>query len=518
MTTSADLPVVSATMDDVLAKFDIVNVVNEPGLKPFIVATPKQLSSVAENTVSTGGANFGELGTSSPSPFTSWIRSEYNRDLLGVRGLQKYDQMRRSDGTVRGTLRLVKTPVLSARWFMEPASTKPKDQKIADFVWCCFQEYMSISWSQFLIESLLMADFGYYMFEKVFEPRIIKGQYRIVWKKLAPRHPMDVKKWDYDAGGGPNAVRMYSDNPTLGDDIIIPIGKLVAFTFDKEAGNIEGIPLLRASYKHWYYKEQLYKIDAIQKERHSIGIPVITLPPGFSESDRKLADELGRNLRTNERAHIVLPPNWEISMIKLEGHPVSSLTSIEHHDLQIEKSILASFLSASVGASKDVDFDLFLKAIRFIADIVANSLNDFAIKQLVDFNFKVQDDQYPKLKARRIGESADWRTLSFAIRNFVGADIIRPDDALEANIRDEMDLPVADVATARVVLAPQLPEGAGEETNAASTGAAAAGSGPATPAKAGATAGGGTAGQARQAPAGAKPPAKNAGTDRSGAK
>jgi hypothetical protein len=511
-TTTTISELVPKTMEEVLKQFDIVDVVQEPGLRPFVVATPRQLASSSATNVDTVDdlVDIRELGTTSPSPFTSFIRQEYNRDLQGLRGLQKYDQMRRSDGTTRGTMRLVKTPVLAARWFIEPGKgptgkIRPKDRKIADFVWNCFTKYMSISWSQFLIESLLMCDFGYYMFETVYEPRMINGKYQIVWKKLAPRHPMDVKEWHFDSHGGPVGVSMFSDNNEVfgltSNDIFIPINKLTVFTFDKEAGNIQGIPMLRSAYKHWYYKEQLYKIDAIQKERHGIGIPLIKLPPGFNDADKNLADQMGRNLRTNERSHIVLPPNWEVMMLKLEGQPVDALKSIEHHDQQIEKSILAEFLSATVGSSKDVDFDLFLKATRFIADTVAQTLNDYLIPRLVDYNFPgVQD--YPRLKARRIGESADWRNLSFAIRNFVGANIIQPDDELEKNIREEMDLPPLDEATIRKTATPQAPGAPGQ------TEAGKPGDGKAP-----------EAGPPRQTPAvngTAKLPARNAGTDRSG--
>src|SRR5213076_1826132 len=126
-----------------------------------------------------------------------------------------------------------------------------------------------------------------YMFEKVWEPRIIKGKERLVWKKLAPRHPMDVKTWHYDENGGPAAVEMWAPSgDPIQPDVVIPIEKLAVFTFDREAGNVEGISVLRSAYKHWYFKYQLYKIDAIQKERHGLGIPVIKLPVGYSTKDR----------------------------------------------------------------------------------------------------------------------------------------------------------------------------------------------------------------------------------------
>lgn len=438
------------TLAGVLEKYDLVEVVPNDG-DPFVIVAerePAPLSTVALRDASSVGADTREIGTSSPSPFTSFARQEYNRDLIGLKGLQQYDRMRKSDGTVRGTLRLVKTPVLSARWFMEPASTSVRDRNKANFVWKCLTEYMSISFTQVLTESLLMADFGYYMFEKVWTERMVEGKRRIVWQKLAPRHPMDVKEWVYDGNGGPAAVKMYPATMSLQEDIYIPIDKLLVFSFDREGGNIEGISVLRSAYKHWYYKEQLYKIDAIQKERHGIGIPVIKLPPGFSRDDKTAANELGRNLRTNERAHVVLPPNWDLIFAKMEGHMVDAMKSIEHHDGRIRENVLGGFLGDK-SPTKEEDQTMFLKASRFIADIVCDDFNNYAIPQLIDLNFE-RGEGYPKLRARRIGETEDQRTLSFTIRNMVGAKVITPDKKLEEHVRRELDLPEMDEETSRV--------------------------------------------------------------------
>jgi hypothetical protein len=421
------------------------------------------------------------------------VRREYNNKLVGLEGLKIYDQMRKSDGTVRGALRLIKTPVFSARWFVgarreKDGSVKKVNQTAADFVTDCLNEYMSISWPQFLVEAMLMCDFGYYMFEKVWENRVIDGQVRTVLKKLAPRHPMDVEEWVYDANGGPAGAWFYSPTGLIQDRYFIEIGKLLVFTFDREAGNIEGISLLRSAYKHWYYKDTLYKIDAIQKERHGIGVPVIHLPPGYSDGDKLAAQELGRNLRTNDRAHAVLPPNWTLEFIDLRGNPVDPLKSVDHHNREIEKSILAVFLE---GGAKDEDQTMFLKATRFIADIVCDTINFYLIPDLINFNFMRADK--PKLVARRIGESADWRTLSFAMRNFVGSGMLTPDEPLERFLRDELDLPAFDPDTARQVATPQAPGGGGAADQK------------------------GGAGAPRQQPTQkANPGRKNAGQDRSG--
>jgi hypothetical protein len=450
-------PLDAIILSDYARTHDIIDVAEDGS---YIVATERgpERRQLADPSV----VDMRELGTAVASPLGSWMRQEYNRALIGKQGLRMYDQMRRSDGTVRSTLRLFKTPILSARWFMVPASDSTRDKNVADFIWKNLTLWMSSSWPQFLTESLLMLDFGYYAFEKVFDmaenvPAAAadpSARGKVVWQKLAPRHPMDIQEWLYDANGGPDGIRTLSGTTGPSNSsapIFIPIDKLLVFTFDKEGGDMGGISALRSAYMHWYYKNNLYKIDAIQKERHGIGVPIIQLPPNFNDADKQLADQIGRNLRTNERAHVVLPPNWEIIFAKLEGQPVSALDSVKHHDLQIQKNILAQFMNDDAAQNMP---EAFLKSTRYVADIVTDVINKYAIPQLVDYNWSRVG--YPQLKARRIGENVDWRTFSMAVRNFTGAGVIKPDDPLEDMVRDEMDLPKRDPATTREVLNPEL--------------------------------------------------------------
>lgn len=523
------------TLSKILATHDLVEVVENNG-DPFIIVSERSEGKQLDGKQLTDytDVSVGELGTSSASPFTSWMRKEYNRDLIGIKGLQIYDKMRKSDGTVRGTLRSVKTPVLAARWFIEAEDVEKKvDVTAAEYVWKNLT-HMSISWPQVLVEAMLMCEFGYYMFEIVWEEKIVDGVPRLWVRKLAPRHPMDVKTWHFDANGGPAGVTMYglSGNPLFGgdttnyvnaQDVDIPISKLLVFTFDREAGDIEGISILRSAYKHWYYIDQFYKIDSIQKERHGIGIPCIKLPPGFSHNDKIAAENLGRNLRTNERAHVVLPPNWEIMMIKLEGQPVDCLTSIKEHKQAIRENILLGFMDSST-PTKEEDQTMFLKATRFIADIVCETFNLYLIPKMIDANFQRAGN--PTLKARRIGEQADWRTLSFAIRNLIGAGALVPDDKLEEMLREEMDLPLIDKTSRRIAATPMnKQDAANTPSEGVPVGAENApgapippGSGSAATNSGGSKQKGAKAGLPRQTPPPSGQQKSNSGTDHSGGK
>lgn len=433
----------SLTMSEALDKYELVSAHYDPANGSFLVMTerdPKLTASVAMR----------ELGYASPSPFTAWTRDERIAELRDAQGIRTYYDMKRADGTIRAALRYVKTSVLSARWFMEPASESILDQNIANFVEKNLFEDLVLPWHRVLEDALLMCEYGYSPLEKVFD---IDADGKVVLKKLAPRHPLDIKEWVYDAEGGPNGIIMNPTEANGWNDIPIPIEKMVVFVLEQEAGDMRGISLLRSAYKHYYFKDTLYKIDAIQKERHGIGIPVIKLPMGFSDVDRQTAEDLGRNLRTNEKAHVVLPAGWEIEFAELGGNPVDCLPSIQHHNDQIMINILAPFYNDP--NSKEDTMGMFYKSTRYIATTIADTFNKFVIKQLVDFNWR--RGNYPKLRARRIGESEDLRTMSFAMRNIVGAGMLRPDDVLEKFLRREYDLPPMDKATARDLQTPQNP-------------------------------------------------------------
>jgi len=399
------------------------------------------------------------------SSWTTYLREEYNGELRGTLGLRTYDRMRRSDSAIRGSLRTLKAPITGANWYTQPADARlgehsPEEialhKEIADFVHLNLLHIMTYPWRVVLREALLMLDFGYYMFEKVWGIREFDGVPRVYLQKLAPRHPIDVEEWKFDANGGPSSVVLYGDEGSQ-SFVEIPIDKLAIFTFDGEAGDIRGMSVLRSAYKHWYFKENAYKIDAIQKERHGIGIPVIKLPLGFTPTDKAEAIELASNLRANEKAHAVLPPGWEVMFAKLEGQPVSALETAEHHSRMIYQNVLAQAMwsnsSGGNAAGAEEGMDLFYKSTRQIAEDISIVMNSYVIPQLVRFNWDV--DIFPELRVRKLGDTSEARELSFALRNLTGAGVVQVDDTLELWAREQIDAPPHDPTTLRIVESPQ---------------------------------------------------------------
>jgi hypothetical protein len=434
----------TVTVAELERSFNVVMVDDQSG---SILAT-KKLADPPSNPTS-------EISGSGATAYRRTMNTDYNPILSGSAAIEQYQEMK-NDGVVRSSLRVAKTPILSARWFMEPASQDPEDVYRAKFVWDNLTKWMTTSWVQFQIEALYMLDYGTYVFEKVFEPRIVPDangnlQPRMVWRKFAPRHPYEIAQFKYDAEGGPEAVEIITDTGTVD----LPIAKALIFTYDKEAGDLWGRSVLRSAYKHWFYKEQLYKIDAIQKERHGIGIPIIVLPNGFKKGvDDIEAQRIGMMLRTNEEAHVVLPPGWEVNFLKLEGQKVDALESAQHHSEKLYENVLANFINGGTNQNTETLEAVFTRSSRFTAEIMRDVLNSYAIPQLMLMNWTEEEmpEGFPQLKVRRLGDERDWRILSFAIRNLVGAGVVRPDDSTEACAREEMDMPVADPSTARQIV------------------------------------------------------------------
>ena len=405
----------------------------------------------------------GEIGGTGQSSLTGMLQEDYNNELRWPYNLDIYKKMR-TDGSVRGASRLVKTPILSARWYIEPSVNpgetefEPEDVEIADELNHMLFSAQDFSFRSWLQEALLELDYGCYFFEIVWdEITDPEGRRRVVPSNLAPRHPSLVDKFQWNPNGSLKAIEFFTTRSS-GKSVPIPVEKLICLTFEGEAGDPRGMSMLRSAYKHWYLKELLYKVDALQKERHGIGIPVVHLPMGFSPQDKILAQQLGKNLRANEKAHIVLPPRWEVSFLKIEGQPVNAILSADHHNLQVFNSVLAGYMLTTDNhqTAAETAERMFIRSVSHVAEQIADEVNRKVVAPLAVWNWGLEPHRIPILKVRRIGEAVDWRTLSFTWRNLTGAGIIKPDDRLEDWFRAELDAPHRDPSTAREVATPQM--------------------------------------------------------------
>ena len=381
-----------------------------------------------------------ELGATGTSVFAGLLYEEdYNSDLQGEKALKVYDKMRKSDGQVKAGLLACKLPLMVARWDMTPASQEEQDVEIAGMVKDDLFENMTITWDDFLRQALIMLDFGHMAFEKVWVLR--DGRY--TWQKLAPRLPQSIAEWHVKDDGDLDFIIQQANIGTQFKRITMPSDKLLIFSHEKEGSNFRGISLLRAAYKHWWYKNNLYAIDGIAAERHGVGLADFTYPDQATDAQKAAVKEVGERLHAHERAYTAHPESIKFDLKGVQGQLHDIKGSIDHHDLQIVRSILAQFMNlgakstGSYALSQDQS-QFFLMALQAVGKNVCNTVNRNCIREMVDYNWDVK--KYPHLTVSGL-DSPDILAYAGAIAQLMTAGAITNDIPTENELRRMVKLP-----------------------------------------------------------------------------
>ena len=388
----------------------------------------------------------GELGGSGTTVYGGVVSGiEYSQTLnteYGGLGLKILDRMRKSDPVIKSTLSIIKLAILQGEWFVEAASDEARDEEIKEFIEEALFERMDRPWEETLKDILTYLDFGFYVGEKVFK---VEDDF-VWWKKLGYRAQTSIQKFQTEDKKDGVTQILTSDKARDKNNLMpsIPIEKLLIFSNEKEGDNWRGVSILRSAYKPWFFKENLEKIDAIGFERSAVGLPVFTMPPNPTPEDVEKAEELGKNLRINEKAHVLLPQDWELEMVsgKYDGKGIDG--AIRRLNRDIVANVLAHFLDLGAGStgSRALSVDqseAFYKSIQAIGDYIVSIWNGHAIKQLVDLNFD-NVTKYPKLGVEGI-EKIDVDRFSRALQSLTMSGIINIDDDLEDYVRSKLKLP-----------------------------------------------------------------------------
>jgi len=383
-----------------------------------------------------------ELGDSGTRATKGNIAEEYNPNLQGVAAIKIYDEMRKGDGTVRAAMLVTSLPIRRAKWFVNPATQEKQDVEIAEFLEHALFDWIDNSWDDIVREALLMLPFGVMLFEKVYGVKDHDGKTYVTLQKLAPRLPKSIQAWELS--DGTFGIQQITQTGGMAE---IPGSKLLIFVNEKEGGNWWGTSMLRAAYKHWYHKNNFYKIDAVAFERQGLGVPMIKMPMGYTETDEQKAITAASNLRANESGYLILPPGYEAEFMNMgAGTTRDPERSINHHNKEILQSVLAQFLelgqTQSGGGSRALSedqTDLFLKAMESIANSIVTVINKDLIPELVDMNFD-NIEVYPKLDYSSISR-VDITALGNAFSQLVTAKGITPTMKDEIYLRALLGLP-----------------------------------------------------------------------------
>ena len=397
------------------------------------------------------------------TPITSgFVRDlgEYNPKLEGVNGIWTYQEMRRGDGQVAGTLRACKMPILSAKWEVVPGDvsglgtrdeqdqpgdsllptpnshavsntgvgvqTAEKAKEVAEFVranlfgkleWQDHRgSWHTQNWKEVVRYALRMQDFGAACYEEVVT---VDGD-RIRLRRMCDRQALTFYRWHtdpqvldpslppfvYDDGETLYALEQWGYRGNRFENVLLPTDKACVFTHEQEGANFWGIPLTRAMYPHWFVKKHLERIDAIACERNSLGVPMIMLPPNPSRQDVQTAQNWVTQLAAHEKTGLSLPNGAEFKLVGIEGRIREILPSIQYHKQQIATSCLAMFMELGQTATGsralgDSQTDFFMLATQNTADYIAHQIRNSTIRRLVEWNFG-PDAPIPHLVAANV--------------------------------------------------------------------------------------------------------------------
>ena len=384
-----------------------------------------------------------EIGSPGTEIFSGYITEEFNSDLRDNQGAKMFDRMRKTDAQVFASLQAMKLPLLSARWFIQPAEnddiSESEAQEQADFI--SENLFNKLKWKKQLHLILTFLDFGYKYFEKVFG---VDEDGKIVWAKWGDRQQTAHSRWANDAGTV-GAQQQLSDMNAKDDQPFTPMEKLILFSYRREGNNYEGVSILRTAYKHWWFKDTLYRIQGIQAERYGVGLPWVKMGDSNSADDRAKAEEMGKNLRSNETSFWATPSDWEAEILTPGTNSVSAgiESAINHHNRMILVNILAQFLdlgsdaTGSFALSKEQG-SFFLLSLQAIADNIKDVVND-AIEELILLNWP-ETKKFPKLEVTDIS-NVDGEIFANMMNTLTVAGYLKADVDLKKFVRNTLKLP-----------------------------------------------------------------------------
>lgn len=390
-------------------------------------------------------APLGELGAPGTSIFGGTMQQQdYNPDLQAPQCYDVYDRMRLSDGQVGAALKVIKLPILRAHWEVEAASDKPEDKMIAEF---CERDLrnMTTSFQSTLRQIMLHLDYGAHPFEMVWE---VRDDGLVHLRKFAPRHPRSIMRWLSDENGGFAGIEQGAFKSSGWYMEQIPGKKVVNFVNEQEGANFRGISILRQAYKHWYYKDGMYRIDAIANEKRTVGVDIGVIKAGATgkEAIKASLQSSLMTLHAHEKQYMVVDEenyDYRLETGGARGNANAIMASIDHHDLRILRAVIAEFVAMGSGSTGSLAMHkdktgFFLMALEATSDNVAETMTAYLLRRWVDYNWRVTE--YPRMKYSRL-DTRNTTELAQAVNQLMTVKALTAGEDTERELRHLMDLP-----------------------------------------------------------------------------
>lgn len=395
----------------------------------------------------------GSAGTDGESWYTGTFQpsSDINPIFRSRMRYIAFNEMRQVDPFIKGLLWLYKLPIRNATWEVTPCGQgkDPVDRAVARAVEWQFglnDEYgrLAQSWDEWLTQRLLCLDWGS-VFEEIIwakdldfwrenpdgaEQRPIRAMAR-----MGLRRPSTISKIDWDDETG-RIKRVWQDLPGV-SEAGIPGEKIGHYAIERDGdADFMGVSLLRSMYQPFRLKKGLMTASAIAWDRWASKLPVVRYPKNSGPANEKRAERIGQNVRTHERAYVVLEGDasegWDL---KLEGGDPSDPTSmLRLYDSQMAAGALTQFSqlgttergSRAVGETLAEPFYLSISAVA--KQVGLDSMRDVT-SEFVKVNFGA-NVEVPRFKVRKISQrSAESVVNALSLMAGAGFNVVHPEIA-----------------------------------------------------------------------------------------
>lgn len=323
---------------------------------------------------------------------TGWgeIGDEFLNEWRGAGEKAKRVREMLYNSPVIAALRLAtEMPVRDIDWqFVSDAGEDDPRLALLNDAWAA----MTHSWNDHISDALSFLWYGWSMFTITYQA----DGGRILWRKLRPLAHDTVMRWQFAADGGLEGMQQW---PHLWPEAI-PIERMVIYRFRRARGNPEGESILRPAWPAWYYVKNIQQIEAIGIERNLAGLPKITLPEhaDMTESDSEATDvgrarAIGRKVRNDELASVVVPSGWGFELVASAGASKTADTDmvINRYDKRMLMATLSQFIMLgmdNVGALATFNgaTDFFTLTLNAVADTIAETFTKFGVARLLELN------------------------------------------------------------------------------------------------------------------------------------
>lgn len=433
-----------------------------PTGQTFNFADPR--NSVAKRDREMTEVNFNPTakGTYGTTIFAGVISEEYLEEWkTPMKRCESINRMLSSDATVKALQHCIELPIRSA--FYDVTFTAEADryfdsrtqETICSSIKRNLFEEMRTPWDDFLRQAIQACFYGFYPFEILH--MIDKETDQIKIKDLSPRLPKTLFRWELNEEGELKGMWQKAVFPRGNNAeykiVLIPYENLCLFTYRQQGSNFEGESILRACFKHWYFKDKIYIIQGIGIERNAVGEPIFVLPPQFTAEMKTYAESVVKSWRVHEEGGAVLPPGAELKTYSGTLEAGAIMYAIQHHDTEIAKSVLAHFINLGTegrgGAySLGVEMtDFFMLGLKATANWLCDTINKQVIKPLLLLN-NPDMPIFPRLIVKELGR-LDRAGFATMLSTLIQAKLLTPDKDLEKWTREIFEIPpIGEVAVA----------------------------------------------------------------------